>query len=119
MNVNKELMGLEAVTGLTVQPDIYLGEDENYIVFTYASEGVELASDDEPEADTAIIYVSLYSEPDFDFMEVKETIKQYLESLDESVVTNIFTTTEEYKTNANVVKQKRHTVFVTNITRWR
>jgi len=119
MNVNKELMGLEAVTGLTVQPDIYLGEDGNYIVFTYASENVELASDDAPEADTAIIYVSLYSEPDFDFMEMKETIKHYLESLDECVVTNVFTTTEEYKTNANVAKQKRHTVFEINITRWR
>ncbi len=119
MNVNEELIGLEAVTGLEVQPDIYTGEAENYIVFTYASEGVELASDDGPEADTATIYVSLYSEPEFDFMEMKRTIKHYLESLDECVVSNVFTTTEEYKTNANLAKQKRHTVFVIEITRWR
>ena len=119
MNVNDKLLGLEAVTGLKVQPDIHTGDEENYIVFTYASEGVELAADDEPEADTATIYVSLYSEPGFNYMGTKQLIKDYLEALDECVVTNIFTTTEEYKTNANMVKQKHHTVFVMEITQWR
>ena len=119
MNVNDKLMSLEAFTGLKVQPDIHTGEDDNYITFNYAAEGVELASDDEPEADTATIYVNLYTEPGFNYMKTKEIIKNYLESLDWCNLYNILTTTEEYKTNANVVKQKRHTVFELEITQWR
>ena len=52
-------------------------------------------------------------------MQLKETIKNYLESLDECVVANIFTNLEDYKTNANTVKYKRHTVFEIEITQWR
>lgn len=119
MNVNDIIMELENVTGLEVCPDIYDGSQDNYIVFTYASEQVELAADDTPEADTATIYVNLYTEQQFNFMSVKEQIKGYFESLDECTVYDVFTTTEEYKTNANTVKYKRHTVFEVLITKWR
>lgn len=119
MNVNEQLMGLETVTGLKVQPDLHTGSDENYITFSYASEKPEICADDAPEADTAIIYVSLYTEQTFNYMQLKETIKNYLESLDECVVANIFTNLEDYKTNANTVKYKRHTVFEVEITQWR
>ncbi len=120
MNVNEALLGLETVTGLKVRPDIRGAKDgENYIVFTYASEYPELASDDEVEADTAEIYVSLYTEPSYDYMTLKEQIKQYLESLDYCIVTSVGSVLEDYTTNTNSVKYKRHTTFEVEITKWR
>ncbi len=118
MNVNDMLMGLEAVTGLKVQPDLHTGNDENYITFTYASEVPAQSADDEPEADTANIYVNLYTEQTYNYFQLKESIKNYLESFDESIVTNVFTQLEDYKTNANTVKYKRHTTFELEITQW-
>lgn len=119
MNVNPEMMRLEEVTGLSVFPDAHDEDGQNYITFTYAGEGYELASDDTPEADTATIYVNLYTEMQYNFLSMKEKIKEYLESLDYSTVTNIFTNVEEYRTNANSVKFKRHTTFIIDITKWR
>lgn len=119
MNVNDFILGLEPLTGLKVQPDLHTGGEENYITFTYASEVPEICADDAPEADTAVLYVSLYTEQTYNYMELKETIKNYLESRDECVVTDVFTGLEDYKTNANTVKYKRHTTFVVEITQWR
>ena len=119
MNVNEFIRGLEPITGLKVQPDLHTGEDENYITFTYANEAPEISADDEPEADTAILYVSLYTEQQLNYMELKEIIKNYFESCDECVVSNVFSQLEDYKTNANTVKYKRHTTFVVEITQWR
>ena len=120
MNVNEALLGLQTVTGLKVRPDMRNEKDDgNYIVFSYASEYPELASDDEVEADTAEIYVSLYTDPSYDYMALKEQIKQYLEALDYCIVTNVGSVLEEYRTNTNSVKYKRHTTFELEITRWR
>ena len=119
MNVNPEMMGLGEVTGLSVFPDAHEEDGQNYITFTYAGEEYELAADDAPEADTATLYVNLYTEMQFNFLAMKEQIKEYLEGLDYCTVTNIFTTVEEYRTNANSVKFKRHTTFIIDITKWR
>ncbi len=119
MNINEQMLGLEAVTGLKVQPDLHTGSEENYITFTYASEVPDQCADDAPEADTAIIYVNLYTEQNYNYMQLKENIKYYLESLEECVVRNVFTNLEDYKTNANTVKYKRHTTFEIEITQWR
>jgi hypothetical protein len=119
MNVNDFILGLEPLTGLKVQPDLHTGGEENYITFTYASEVPEICADDAPEADTATIYVNLYTEQSFNYLELKETIKNYFESRDECVVPLIYTGLEDYKTNANTVKYKRHTTFEVEITQWR
>lgn len=120
MNINRELAGLETLTGLKVRPDIQTAkEGENYITFTYATEGPELAGDDEVYADTATLYVSLYTALNFDHMALKETIRDYLEALDMCIVTDIRTSLDEYHAATNDLKYKRHTVFEVQITRWR
>ena len=120
MNVNEAIMGLETVTGLKVRPDMRGEKDgENYIVFTYAAEYPELASDDGVDADTAEIYVSLYTEPSYDYMALKDQIKDYLEGLECCIVTNVGSVLEDYRTNTNSVKYKRHTTFEVSITKWR
>jgi hypothetical protein len=120
MNINSELAGLEAVTGLKVRPDIQSAKDgENYITFTYATESPEIAADDQVEADTAILYVSLYTELTFDHMALKDTIRDYLEALDECVVSEIRTALDEYHAANNDLKYKRQTTFEVQITRWR
>jgi len=120
MNINTELAGLEELTHLKVRPDIQSAKDgENYITFTYATESPRLAADDEVEADTAIIYISLFTELTFDHMALKETIRDYLEQLDECIVTDIRTGLEEFHAANNDLRYKRRTTFEIEITRWR
>ena len=38
MDVNKDIQALESITGLPVSPDIYIGNADKYIVYTYTDE---------------------------------------------------------------------------------
>lgn len=119
MNINEEFEQLERLTGIPVFPDEADTEEDTYIVLTYAAEHPELSGDDSVYADTAVLYVSLYTDMAVDHMQWKEYIRDYLEELDMCVVTDIRTMVEDFKTNANSVKQKRRTIFTIEITRWR
>ena len=38
MDVNAEIQVLESITGLPVSPDVYSGDDDKYIVYSYEDE---------------------------------------------------------------------------------
>ena len=78
MNVNPILLKLKEVTGFPVEPDLYTGDAERYIVFNY-SETPSFCGDDAPVADTALIQVHLYLPYGENYMELKEKIRNFLE----------------------------------------
>ena len=79
MNLNPIILGLRDVVGVPVEPDIYLGEEERYIVFTYEDERASWKADNNVLADTASMQVSYYCPYNYDYMADKEKIRDYLE----------------------------------------
>lgn len=79
MNINPILLKLKEATGLPVAPDLYMGDAKRYLVFNYANEMPSLSGDDSPVADTALIQVHLYLPCGENYMEWKETIRDFLE----------------------------------------
>lgn len=79
MNLNPVLAKLEDVTGLPVEQDIYSGEEERYITFVYQLERPADYADNEPISDTCDVYVNLYVPIGYEYFELKDTIREYLE----------------------------------------
>ena len=79
MNVNPLIQKLEAVTGLPVAPDVYEGENDKYIVYTYQDERPVQWGDNRVKDDTAWIDVALFTPKNFNYMELKHQIRDYLE----------------------------------------
>lgn len=91
MNVNPLIMELNRITGLLVVPDIYVtapGEKraDKWITFTYQDERPIYFGDNGPLADTAYIAVNLFTPTNYNYLQTKEQIKEYLESI--GIVTN-------------------------------
>lgn len=81
MNVNKMLLSLADVTGLSVVPDLYEGKAQKWITFSYTDERVSLYGDDEEEAVTVTLNVILYTPVAFNYFTLKKKIKRALHDL--------------------------------------
>ncbi|MBP3784599.1 MAG: hypothetical protein J6I68_15240 [Butyrivibrio sp.] len=114
MNANQKIQNLQEILGIPVRPDEYEGDESKYITYTYNDESPSLYGDDDPLEDTAIIQVNLYTPTDFNYMDFKHRIRNYLETLGE--VTTIRSWIETFTSKNNLEKKIRHTVLVVNIT---
>lgn len=81
MNVNPLILELNMVTGYPVVPDLYEGNEDKWIVFTYADERGELYGDDVELYTTAKLYVSFYCPMSWNYMADKKVIKKKLVEL--------------------------------------
>lgn len=112
MNVNPLLMELKNITGLPVVPDLYEGESDKWIAFTYHDERPVFFGDNKVLDDTAYIIISLYTPKSFNYMSLKHDIKTYLETI--GIVTNC----ESYVYLENQIPI-RQTLFEVHITQER
>lgn len=112
MNVNPLIMELKTVTKLPVVPDIYEGTEDKYITFTYQDERPAFFGDNDVLNDIAYISVSLFTPKSYNYMSLKEDIKEYLESI------GILTNCESYCYTENQIPI-RQTIFEVQITKER
>lgn len=117
MDVNAEIQVLESITGLPVSPDVYSGDDDKYIVYSYEDERPTFWGDDETIEDQAIIQVNLFTPPKFNYMTLKHQIRDYLETLGE--INEINSWLETFTAKNNLEKTIRHTTFSVIITKER
>lgn len=116
MDINGEIQVLESITGLPVSPDIYTGDDDKYIVYTYEDERPSLWGDDEPQEDQVIVRVSLFTPPKFNYMALKHQIRDYLEALG---IVEIGSWLETFTAKNNLELTIRHTAFSVTIAKER
>lgn len=81
MNLNPMLAELSEATGYPVAPDIYTGDSDKWIVYTYTDERGELYGDDSEQYVTVKLYVSFYCPSTFNYMADKKKIKDKLVEL--------------------------------------
>lgn len=112
MNVNPLIIELNTVTGLPVVPDLYKGESDKWITFTYQDERPEFFGDNEILDDVAYISLNLFTPANYNYMTTKEVIKTYLESI------GILTNCESYVYQENQIPI-RQTIFEVQITKER
>ena len=117
MNVNQEILELETITGLPVSQDIYTGTGEKYITFTYNTENPVFWGDDEVMEDETVLQVNLYTPVGFNYMGLKHTIRDYLETI--GIVNSIGSWLDTFTVKNNLEKTIRHTNFVVTITKER
>lgn len=112
MNVNKALMTIEDVVKIPVAPDIYDGDKNKWITFTYADERPALFADDEEQFTEVTINVSYFCPANHNYFSDKKKIKSALVSLGFNLeyIQNFIDTAE------NGVDRLRHIVFVVNYT---
>lgn len=113
MNVNPLLMELQNITGVITVPDYYEGKADKWITFTYEDERPGQLGDNGVTDDIAYMQISLFTPGKYNYMELKEKIKTYLESI--GVVTGVQSWIEK-KENQTYV---RHTVFTAELTKER
>lgn len=107
MNLNELLIKLLGETGLEVEQDIYEGESEKYVIFTYEDETTESFADNRVTADTAYLQVQLITPKEFDYFELKKKIRGLLEEADFLV-----TSTRSFLGSVYVGTEKiRQTIF--------
>lgn len=109
MNVNPLILELNTLTGLPVKQDLYKGESDKWITFTYQDERPAFFGDNSVLADTAYMSVNLFTPPKFNYLTLKEIIKTYLESI--GIVTNV--ESYVYLENQETIRQ---TIFEVTIT---
>ncbi len=110
MNVNSRIMTLKNVINCPVVPDLYEGQEEKYITFTYEDERSALDADNEEQQTVAYLQITLYTPPLQEYMEDKKKIKAELKKLGfcvESIQSWV---------DSQAPEKKRHTVFNANIT---
>ncbi len=89
MNVNEKLKTLlEGPTGLKVDQDEHDGNDDKYIIFSYADERPETFADNKPDSDTVYLNIQLITPKNFNYMKLKHKIRDLLEDAD-FIVTSI------------------------------
>lgn len=116
MNVNEKLKTLlEGPTGLTVNQDAYDGNDDKYIIFSYADERSETFADNNPDSDTVYLNIQLITPKNFNYMELKETIRELLEGADFNITSNPSFLGDVYFGT----EKTRQTVFEVNYTEQR
>lgn len=115
MNLNELLIRLLGETGLEVEQDIYEGESEKYIIFTYEDETPESFADNRVTADTAYIQIQLITPKEFDYFTLKKKIRDLLEGAD-----FIVTSTRSFLGSVYVgTEKKRQTIFQVEYTEGR
>lgn len=117
MDVNKEIQELSTITGLPVSPDMYSGNAEKYIVYAYTDERPTFWGDDQTLADQVTIQISLYTPAKFNYMEIKNLIRDYIETLGE--INDISSWLETFTAKNNLEKTVRRTTFNVTITKER
>ena len=89
MDLNKKIKKiLGEGTELPIEQDEYTGQENKYIIFTYSDERPVMHGDDRPIADEVYLNIQLITPKDFNYMELKHTIRNLLESA-EFIVTSI------------------------------
>ena len=82
MNLNSSLITqLHTATGLPVAQDEYDGNEDKYIIFVYADETPALEADNLPVVDRALMQVQLRTPKSYNYMTLKHTIRNTLESM--------------------------------------
>ena len=81
MNLNTKLLKLNNITGLQVEPDVYTGDDEEWITFNYVDENPSMFADDKAIEDVADMQVHLYVQDTTNYFELKHKIRDYLENI--------------------------------------
>lgn len=83
MNINAKLIKiLKDATKLPVSQDEYDGKEDKYIIFTYTSEIPKCFADNKPIADTASIQIQLISPKNYNYLSMKDKIRDALEEND-------------------------------------
>lgn len=115
MNLNELLISLLGETGLEVVQDLYDGESDKYIIFSYEDERPEFWGDNQIEADTAYLQIQLITPKGFDYFELKKKIRSLLEGAD-----FIVTSTRSFLGSVYVgTEKKRQTIFQVEYTEGR
>ncbi len=115
MNLNELLIRLLGETGLEVVQDLYDGESDKYIIFSYEDERPEFWGDNRIEADTAYLQIQLITPKGFDYFELKKKIRSLLEGAD-FIVTSI----RSFLGSVYVgTEKKRQTIFQVEYTEGR
>ncbi len=117
MDIDAMIQELGEITGLDVEPDLYHGNDDKFIVYNIRDEQQGERADDSPQYDEIEVAVSLYTRPDFYYRDIKKQIWDYLESIGESV--SCMSYLDTYSMGNNEMAQIRHTVLTATITHWR
>lgn len=112
MNVNRLLEDAGKAIGYPVAQDIYEGESEKSITFTYEDERDALAADNEGQMETAWIMVSMNTPQDYYYFPDKKKLKRELKERGFNVE-SIESWLEDVKKGT---KRMRRTVFSVNIT---
>lgn len=86
MDLNEMLIALLGQTGLPVEQDLYEGDEDKYIIFTYEDEKPEAFGDNLPIADTAYLQIQLITPKNFNYFNLKQKIRTLLEGADFSVI---------------------------------
>lgn len=115
MNLNELLIELLGKTGLEVVQDLYDGESDKYIIFTYEDERPDGWADDQTVADTAYIQIQLITPKEFDYFALKKKIRNLLEGAD-----FIVASTRSFLGSVYVgTEKKRQTIFQVEYTEGR
>ena len=79
VNVNKILMSLKnELKGYDIAPDIYDGKSDKWGVFSYTDERGSLFADNDEEAVTARIMLTFYTPKNYNYMQDKGIVKDFL-----------------------------------------
>lgn len=79
MNINSALISALNPTGLPVEQDEYEGEEDKYIVFSYANESPALSGDDMTLVEQGDIHIQLVAPKKFNYFPMKKKIVELLE----------------------------------------
>ncbi len=79
MNVNDIIERLAYVVNCPVSPDVYSGNENRYITYTYEDERPDMHGDNHVLTDTAYIQVNYFVPRTYNYMADKHKIRDYLE----------------------------------------
>jgi len=83
MNINSKLINiLKTATSLPVAQDMYDGTEDKFITFTYQAERPEAFGDNKPIADTVYLQIQLWTPKKYNYLTMKDTIRDALENND-------------------------------------
>lgn len=110
MNVNKLIIDAGSAIGYPVEQDIYTGSEEKYITFTYEDERAALHADDEEQAETAYLMISMVTPKDYNYFSDRADLKKTLKKSGFNI-----SSIQSWLDNEGT-KKTRRTIFTVNIT---
>ena len=112
MDINQKITELSGIVDCPVSQDIYEGEKNRYITFSYEDERPVMYGDNKPKEDIAYLQISYYVPVTYSYMKDKHKIRDFLENSGFKV-TSIRCWTEDALTGYQKV---RHLLFEVNYT---